>query len=52
MTAEITDPVVRMLAPVKQLLVVEGDGAFFKGDMIGAPNSFLRGNYEFPSWKP
>lgn len=51
MVAEITDPVVRMLAPVKQLLVVEGDGAFFESDMIGVPKSSHRGNCEFPSWE-
>ena len=51
MTAEIANPFVRMLTPVKQLLIVEGDVAFFESDMIGVLNYSLRGNSGFPAWE-
>ena len=51
MTAEIANPFVRMLTPVKQLLIVEGDVTFFESDMIGVLNYSLRGNSGFPAWE-
>ena len=51
MTAEIANPFVRMLTPVKQLLIVEGDVAFFESDMIGVLKCSLRGNSGFPAWE-